>query len=233
MSVPYWESGCLRKHIFPKGSVLRAMHSLPRTPDPISCEPKLCKRSLQTQSSLCSNPRYCWHSCWKEAHWACFILCLQSRTSLSSAESQVCHGQLWLLLCLGRDEEKHLSFGCFGLGCFFFFPACSCQLRYRNIPGAFGRHPAENSFCIYYEVHLGTPLSQKHGLQSFSTPEVAHRPQVRLYTAAFCTQFLPGSPEGGTIPAAPHPDPGGALASHPGQELVWDHNSNLEQPKQG
>lgn len=119
ISVPYWESGCLRKHILPKGSVLRAMHSLPRTPDPISCEPKLCERSLETQSSLCSNPRYCWHSCWKEAHWACFILCLQSRTSLSSAESQVCHGQLWLRLCLGRDEEKHLSFGCF---LFLFLP---------------------------------------------------------------------------------------------------------------
>lgn len=119
ISVPSWESGCLRKHIFPKGSVLKAMHSLPRTPDPISCEPKLCKRSLQTQSSLCSNPRYCWHSCWKGAHWACFILCLQSRTSLSPAESQVCHGQLWLLLCLA-DEEKHLSFGCFGV---FFLPA--------------------------------------------------------------------------------------------------------------
>lgn len=234
ISVPYWEPRWLRKHIFPKGSLLRAMHSLPRTPDPISCEPKLCKRSLQTQSSLCSNPRYCWHSCWKEAHWACFILCLQSRTSLSSAKSQVCHGQLWLLLCLGRDDEKHLFFGCFGFGVFF-FPACSYQLIYTNILGAAGRHLAKSSDCIYYKVHLGTPCSQKHRLQSFSTPEVAGK---AVHSCPL--QFLSMSPERRTIPAAPHPDPGGTLASHPGQPSShnchesWCEVSTLEkQTKEG
>lgn len=211
ISVPYWEFRCVRKHIFPRGSVLRAMHSLPRTPDPVSCE--LCRRSLQTQSSLCSNPRYCWHSCWKEAHWACFILCLQSRTSLSPAKSQVCHGQLDCYFAWAEMRKNTSSLGvfCFGLG---FFSSVSWDAETFLVQ--LEDTQLKTQVCVYYKVHLGTPRSQKCGLPFSSTPELGHR-QLRLCTAASCTQFIPVPPERRTIPAAPHPDLGGTLVSHPGQ----------------
>lgn len=141
ISVPYWEFGCLRKHIFPKGSLLRAMHSLPRTPDPVSCEPKQAYRHraasvvIQDTAGIPAERKHTERAssyvCRAEPAWAL----PKAKCVMGSCDCYFAWAEM-------RKNTFSLGVFCSGLG---FFSACSCQLRCRNILGAVGRHTAKNS----------------------------------------------------------------------------------------
>lgn len=114
-----------------------------------------------------------------------------------------------------------------------FFPPCSCQLRYTNMLAAAGRSLAKNPVCNYYaftsgdqgffwKLHLPTPCSEKHRLQSFSALALGGIQADKTMHSCHRHTVYVMSPERSKLPAASHWATGGTLTSHP-----WQHSSQL------
>lgn len=176
ISVPVWESGCLRKHNFLKKVISLCWEPytgyqgllIPFNVNPNSAEGAHRHRAvsvviqdtagipvegsilsmLHPMSAEQNHPEVCQKP---SVSWAAVTV------TLPGQRYKVVIPLLWV-----------------------FFSPCSCQLRYTNMLATAGRSLAKNPACIYYEVHLGSRGSSGncicplHAVKSVGSNLLAH-----------------------------------------------------------